>query len=90
MLKIRLKRTGRKSRPFYKIVVMENLSRRDGKSIEDLGYYDPIKKIINFNKASLYKHINNGAKKVIVSAPCKDADRTIVYGVNETELKKRG
>lgn len=62
MLKIRLKRTGRKSRPFYKIVVMENLSRRDGKSIEDLGYYDPIKKIINFNKASLYKHINNGAK----------------------------
>ena len=33
-------------------------------------------------------HINNGAKKVIVSAPCKNADKTIVYGVNETDLKK--
>ena len=33
-------------------------------------------------------HLNNGAKKVIVSAPCKNADKTIVYGVNETDLKK--
>ena len=35
----------------------------------------------------LQPHLNNGAKKVIVSAPCKDADKTIVFGVNETELK---
>ena len=40
------------------------------------------------SKEKLLTHINNGAKKVIVSAPCKDADKTIVYGVNETELKK--
>ena len=40
------------------------------------------------SKEKLLPHINNGAKKVIVSAPCKDADKTIVYGVNETELKK--
>ncbi len=40
------------------------------------------------SKEILLTHINNGAKKVIVSAPCKDADKTIVYGVNETELKK--
>ena len=40
------------------------------------------------SKEKLLTHINNGAKRVIVSAPCKDADRTIVYGVNETELKK--
>ena len=33
-------------------------------------------------------HIDNGAKKVIVSAPCKGADKTIVFGVNEKELKK--
>jgi glyceraldehyde 3-phosphate dehydrogenase len=30
-------------------------------------------------------HLNNGAKKVIVSAPCKNADKTIVFGVNENE-----
>ena len=36
----------------------------------------------------LEPHLKNGAKKVIVSAPCKNADRTIVFGVNESELKK--
>ena len=40
------------------------------------------------SKEKLLPHINNGAKKVIVSAPCKDADKTIVYGVNERELNK--
>ena len=40
------------------------------------------------SKDKLLPHIDNGAKKVIVSAPCKGADKTIVFGVNETELKK--
>ena len=61
MLKIRLKRTGRKKKPFYKIVLMENLSKRDGKSIAELGYFDPLKKRVSFDKLELYKHLNNGA-----------------------------
>lgn len=61
MLKIRLKRTGRRKKPFYKIVLMENLSRRDGKAIAELGYYDPLTKLIQFNKTSLYKYIMDGA-----------------------------
>ena len=40
------------------------------------------------SKDKLLPHLNNGVKKVIVSAPCKNADKTIVFGVNETELKK--
>ena len=40
------------------------------------------------SKDKLLPHIKNGAKKVIVSAPCKNADKTIVFGVNESELKK--
>jgi glyceraldehyde 3-phosphate dehydrogenase len=40
------------------------------------------------SKDKLIPHLNNGAKKVIVSAPCKNADKTIVFGVNEEELKK--
>ncbi len=40
------------------------------------------------SKNKLQPHLNNGAKKVIVSAPCKNADKTIVFGVNESELKK--
>ena len=40
------------------------------------------------SKDKLETHLKNGAKKVIVSAPCKNADKTIVFGVNEQELKK--
>jgi len=40
------------------------------------------------SKDKLLDHIKNGAKKVIVSAPCKNADKTIVYGVNENILSK--
>jgi len=40
------------------------------------------------SKEKLIEHLKNGAKKVIVSAPCKNADKTIVYGVNEKNLKK--
>ncbi len=61
MLKIRLKRTGRKKKPFYKIVLMENLSRRDGKAIAELGYYDPLKKVIKLDKLGIYNYIMNGA-----------------------------
>ncbi len=38
------------------------------------------------NKADASKHLNGGAKKVIVSAPCREADATIVYGVNNQAL----
>jgi glyceraldehyde 3-phosphate dehydrogenase len=40
------------------------------------------------SKDKLLPHLNNGAKKIIVSAPCKNADKTIVFGVNENVLKK--
>ena len=40
------------------------------------------------SKEKLLPHIHNGVKKVIVSAPCKNADKTIVFGVNESEIKK--
>ena len=40
------------------------------------------------SKEKLLSHIKNGAKKVIVSAPCNNADKTIVYGVNENILSK--
>jgi len=40
------------------------------------------------SKEKLLAHIKNGAKKVVVSAPCKNADKTIVFGVNEKTLTK--
>ena len=42
----------------------------------------------NNSKEKSLKHIKNGADKVIVSAPCKNADKTIVYGVNHKSINK--
>ena len=41
MVKIRLKRKGRKKKPLYRIVVIEDSNQRDGKTIEDIGTYNP-------------------------------------------------
>ena len=41
--KIRLKRMGTKRKPHFKIIVCDRSARRDGKAIEELGYYDPSK-----------------------------------------------
>lgn len=42
MVRIRLKRMGRTHRPFYRISVMDARTQRDGKTIEDIGHYDPM------------------------------------------------
>ena len=41
MVKIRLKRKGRKKKPLYRIVIIEDSNQRDGKTIEDVGTYNP-------------------------------------------------
>jgi len=42
MVKIRLRRMGRRNRPFYRVVVADSRSPRDGKFIEVIGHYDPL------------------------------------------------
>ncbi|MDR1306750.1 MAG: 30S ribosomal protein S16 [Treponema sp.] len=62
--RIRLKKFGTKKRPYYRIVVMDNRSPRDGKTIEELGYYHPIEaedKQIVFNPEKVKTWIQNGA-----------------------------
>ncbi len=44
MVRIRLKRMGRKNSPFYRIIVADSRRSRDGRFIEILGWYDPTKK----------------------------------------------
>lgn len=44
MVKLRLKRLGRTHRPFYRLAATDQRSKRDGKSIEELGTYDPLHK----------------------------------------------
>jgi len=62
MLKLRLKRIGRKRSPSYRLVIMENTSRRDGRPIEELGYYDPISKKYKFDTEKIQKWLSYGVK----------------------------
>ncbi len=43
-VRLRLKRTGRRNRPFYRIGAFHHTTRRDGEPVEDLGWYDPLVK----------------------------------------------
>jgi len=62
MLKLRLQRTGRKKRPTYRVVVIEHSSRRDGKPVEYVGYYNPLTKESYFNTEKIKKWLNFGVK----------------------------
>ena len=62
MLKLRLKRTGKKRSPSYRLVIMENLSRRDGRPIDEVGYYDPISKKCKFDGDKIKQWLNYGAQ----------------------------
>ena len=62
--RIRLKKFGTKKRPYYSIVVMDSRAPRDGKTIEELGYYHPIEaedKQIVFDSGKVKTWIQNGA-----------------------------
>ncbi len=64
MVKIRLKRMGAHKKPFYRIVVADVRAPRDGKFIEEIGYYDPMKepKEIKINEELAQKWLSNGAQ----------------------------
>lgn len=62
MLKLRLKRTGRKRSPSYRLVIMESATRRDGRPVEELGYYNPITKQSKFDIEKIKKRLKDGVK----------------------------
>ncbi len=62
MLKLRLTRTGRKKNPTYRIVVMENSARRDGRPVEQVGYYNPLTKHSHFEIEKIRKWLKCGVK----------------------------
>jgi len=62
---IRLKRFGTKKRPYYRIVVIDSKAPRDGKTIEEVGYYHPIEaedKQIVFDAAKIRAWLDKGAR----------------------------
>lgn len=62
MLKLRLTRTGRKKQPAYRLVIMEDSTRRDGRPIEFVGYYNPLTKESHFKVEKIQKWLNVGVQ----------------------------
>lgn len=62
-VKLRLKRMGKKQEPFYRIVVADARNKRDGKTIEEIGYYNPMKNPteIKVDENLAIKWLKNGA-----------------------------
>lgn len=63
-VKIRLRRMGAKKAPFYRIVVADSRYPRDGRFIEKIGYYDPMKNPaeVKIDAEKVQKWISNGAQ----------------------------
>jgi len=62
MLKLRLKKGGRKRQPSYRLVIMEHSTRRDGRPIDQVGYYNPITKQSYFYIEKITKWLSYGVK----------------------------
>ncbi|MDO5713215.1 MAG: 30S ribosomal protein S16 [Tissierellia bacterium] len=84
-VKIRLRRMGSNKNPFYRIIVADSRAPRDGRFIEELGYYDPLTqpKTVKIDNEKALKWISNGAK------PTDTVDRLFrennVYETKKTE-----
>lgn len=61
---MRLKRMGKKKTPFYRVVVADSRSPRDGRFIEEVGFYDPNEEpsVIKFDEEAAKKWLANGAQ----------------------------
>ena len=83
MLSIRMRRTGSKKRPFFRVVVSEARSKKEGEFIEVLGFYNPRTKpaVVEINKERITHWIKNGARPTATA-------RTVLVrsGLPETEV----
>ncbi|MBW4507079.1 MAG: 30S ribosomal protein S16 [Scytonematopsis contorta HA4267-MV1] len=62
MIKLRLKRFGKKREASYRIVVMQSLSRRDGRPLEELGYYNPRTDEVRLDVPAIVTRLQQGAQ----------------------------
>lgn len=76
MLKLRLKRIGKKRSPSYRLVIMENICRRDGRPVEEVGYYNPVTKHYKFDIDKIKKWLDYGVKPT----------QTVLYLLKKAEL----
>ena len=85
-VKIRLRRMGSKKNPFYRVVVADSRSPRDGRSIEELGYYNPRNKIESINVDRYNYWVGVGA---VPSETVGDIYDRAVKGVNLADRPRK-
>lgn len=63
-VKLRLKRMGAKKKPFYRVVAADSRTKRDGETIEDLGYYNPVTEpaTVKVDEEKILKWLQTGAQ----------------------------
>ena len=93
MLKIRLKRLGAKKAPTYRVIVINSTTKREGKPVEELGYYNPKTKEMKLNKEHALEWIKKGAQPTdtvkYLIANCND-DGSLNYKKSEkVKLSKK-
>ncbi len=90
-VKLRLKRMGAKKKPFYRIVAADSRSPRDGKFIEEVGYYDPTKNpaVIKVDSEKALKWLSTGAipTDTVRNLLSKEG---IMKQFHESKMKKEG
>ena len=93
MVKIRLKRLGYKKNPTYRIVVINDAQKREGRPICELGHYNPKTKEMQLDKATALEWISKGAKpsetvQYLINN-CDDEGKLIYKQKTEKKLSKK-
>nr|YP_010615518.1 ribosomal protein S16 [Sium ventricosum]WAU33529.1 ribosomal protein S16 [Sium ventricosum] len=87
MVKLRLKRCGRKQRAVYRIVAIDVRSRREGRDLRNVGFYDPIKNQSYLNVPAIINFLEKGAQPTgTVRDILKKAEFFKELGPNQTKF----
>ncbi len=86
MVKIRLRRIGAKKAPFYRIVVADSRFARDGRFIEEIGYYDPTKEpsVVKIDADKAKQWLANGAQATDCSCSAEEREHPVIKRRNAT------
>nr|QID04047.1 ribosomal protein S16 [Disanthus cercidifolius subsp. longipes] len=87
MVKLRLKRCGRKQRAVYRIVAIDVRSRREGRDLQKVGFYDPIKNQTFSNVPAILDFLEKGAQPTgVVHDISKKAEVLPKFRLNQTKV----